>query len=81
MVGFLLQWPTIPMSVMFPVLVVFYRRLAVSEEKDVRERFGSDWIKYAASTPRFLPKRNASRMTSPGLLRRALFLRSGHDDV
>lgn len=31
MIGFLLQWPTIPTLVMFPVLVWVYTRLARSE--------------------------------------------------
>ena len=57
MVGFLLQWPTIPTLLMFPVLVYVYRRLAISEERETRERFGAQWDAYAARTPRFLPRR------------------------
>jgi protein-S-isoprenylcysteine O-methyltransferase Ste14 len=57
MVGFLLQWPTIPTLVMFPVLVLVYRRLAIAEERETRERFGDDWDAYASRTPRFLPRR------------------------
>ena len=59
MVGFLLQWPTIPTLVMFPVLLVVYRRLAISEEKEVRSEFGGVWDDYARNTPRFIP--NGSR--------------------
>ena len=58
MVGFLLQWPTIPTLVMFPVLVTMYRRLAVAEEREVRTRFGADWDEYAGRTPRFIPRRS-----------------------
>lgn len=54
MVGFLLQWPTLPTLVMFPVLVVIYRRLAIAEERDVQARFGAAWDAYAAATPRFV---------------------------
>ena len=57
MVGFLLQWPTIPTLLMFPVLTYVYRRLAISEERETRERFGDEWDAYAARTPRFLPRR------------------------
>jgi len=57
MVGFLLQWPTIPTLVMFPVLVLVYRRLSVSEERETRDRFGAEWDAYAARTPRFVPRR------------------------
>jgi protein-S-isoprenylcysteine O-methyltransferase Ste14 len=64
MLGFLLQWPTLLTLLMFPVLLVMYARLAVSEEADMRRRFGPDYDAYAARTPRFLPRLKASR---PGL--------------
>ena len=41
MAGLLLQWPTLLTLVMFPVLVVAYGRLSVSEEREVRRRFGA----------------------------------------
>jgi protein-S-isoprenylcysteine O-methyltransferase Ste14 len=63
MVGFLLQWPTIPTLVMFPILVVVYARLARVEEREVAARFGEVWQAYAAGTPGFLPRR---RPTPPG---------------
>lgn len=56
MAGFLLQWPTLPTLVMFPILVFVYTRLAVSEEHDVSRQFGAEWEAYAALTPRFLPR-------------------------
>lgn len=56
MVGFLLQWPTLPTLLMFPVLVYVYRRLAISEEGETRDRFGARWDAHAARTPRFLPR-------------------------
>ena len=59
MVGFLLQWPTLPTLVMFPVLVYVYRRLAISEEHETQARFGDTWDAYAAHTPRFLPRRRS----------------------
>ncbi len=55
MVGFLLQWPTLATLVMFPVLLVVYRRLAIHEEQEVDARFGDAWQQYAAQTPRFVP--------------------------
>ncbi|MDX3308173.1 isoprenylcysteine carboxylmethyltransferase family protein [Streptomyces sp. ME08-AFT2] len=57
MIGFLLQWPTIPTLIMFPVLVHVYARLACSEECEVTDRFGEQWTAYAASTPAFWPRR------------------------
>ena len=61
MVGFLLQWPTIPTLVMFPVLVFIYRRLALAEEGEVATRFGPAWVQYAAITPGFIPRRRRDR--------------------
>ncbi|MBF6606318.1 MAG: isoprenylcysteine carboxylmethyltransferase family protein [Chloroflexi bacterium] len=66
MVGFLLQWPTLATLVMFPVLVLVYRRLAIEEEREVRERFGAEWDSYAASTPRFLPQLGRPSAVAPG---------------
>ncbi|EKD98511.1 MAG: isoprenylcysteine carboxyl methyltransferase, partial [uncultured bacterium] len=60
MFGFLLQWPTILTLLMFPVLVWMYMRLAHSEERDSKARFGAQWREYAARTPRFIPQRARS---------------------
>jgi protein-S-isoprenylcysteine O-methyltransferase Ste14 len=57
MIGFLLQWPTIPTLAMFPILVVIYTRLARAEEREVAARFGDGWRTYAADTPAFVPRR------------------------
>jgi protein-S-isoprenylcysteine O-methyltransferase Ste14 len=61
MAGFLLQWPTILTLVMFPILVLAYTRLAISEEREVRALFGSEYESYATMTPRFLPHRRLRR--------------------
>ena len=65
MLGFLLQWPTLPTLIMFPVLAYVYRRLAISEEREVRERFGAAWDAYAAGTPRFVPRRRRRDVSPP----------------
>ena len=57
MIGFLLQWPTIPTVLMFPILVFVYTRLARAEEREVAARFGEDWREYAEHTPAFVPRR------------------------
>jgi hypothetical protein len=63
MLGFLLQWPTLPTLVMFPVLVWMYRKLARREEIDARAEaeFGTAYEAYAARTSAFLP-----RLAMPG---------------
>lgn len=55
MLGFLLQWPTIPTLIMFPILVVTYARLSIREERDVEREFGDAYRAYAAKVPRFFP--------------------------
>ena len=55
MFGFLLQWPTLLTLAMFPILVAMYGRLAVTEEREMRARFGAEFDAYAARTPRFVP--------------------------
>lgn len=55
MFGFLLQWPTIPTLIMFPILLVVYLRLAKAEEGQAIEQFGNQYIQYRNSTPAFIP--------------------------
>ena len=49
MVGFLLQWPTSPTTLMFPVLAFVYARLARKEERDVAQAFGPVWQEYSGA--------------------------------
>lgn len=53
--GFLLQWPTLPTLVMFPILVLVYRRLAKREEGVALEEFGDVYRRYQAETPAWFP--------------------------
>ncbi|WP_019873166.1 methyltransferase family protein [Sporichthya polymorpha] len=57
MIGFLLQWPTIPTLVMFPVLAYVYARLARSEEREVAAHFGAEWDAYTARVRPYFPHR------------------------
>jgi protein-S-isoprenylcysteine O-methyltransferase Ste14 len=65
MVGFLVQWPTIPTLAMFPILIVIYRRLALQEESLVAAEFGPAWDAYARRTPRFIPTLRAAPADEP----------------
>lgn len=56
MMGFLIQWPTLPTLIMFPVLVFVYVRLALREENDSQKAFGELYTRYAGQTPRFIPR-------------------------
>lgn len=61
MLGFLLQWPTLPTLIMFPILTYMYVRLSLKEEKISEAEFGEEWKHYAAITPRFFPKLSKPR--------------------
>lgn len=56
LLGFLLQWPTLLTLLMFPVLLLMYGRLAITEENEMRQQFGADYDAYAHSIPRFFPR-------------------------
>lgn len=72
MVGFLLQWPTLPTLVMFPILLAVYRRLTIREEREIAAAFGAEWdtyLPYAARTHRFearFRRTNGVVPTNPG---------------
>tara|TARA_R110000868_G_scaffold96209_3_gene264717 strand:+ start:1546 stop:2196 length:651 start_codon:yes stop_codon:yes gene_type:complete len=55
MFGFLLQWPTLPTLVMFPILVVVYVRLAKREEQMAVKEFGDEYLRYMETTPAWVP--------------------------
>jgi len=64
LLGFLLQWPTLLTLLMFPVLLVMYRRLAITEEKNMHKQFGETYDAYAQSIPRFIPRLGKARLTA-----------------
>ena len=64
--GFLLQWPTLLTLVMFPILLWMYRRLAVTEETEMRQQFGAAYDAYAGRTPRFIPHFGSQSTSAPG---------------
>jgi len=56
MFGFLLQWPTLPTLVMFPILVWVYVQLAKREERQVLAEFGETYVRYTRTVPAFIPR-------------------------
>lgn len=58
MFGFLLQWPTLPTLVMFPILVIVYVRLAKREEQMALKEFGDEYRHYMETAPAWVPKFN-----------------------
>ena len=53
--GMLCEWATLPLLIMWPVLVWLYVRLARREEADMRAEFGVEYDAYRARTGMFLP--------------------------
>lgn len=54
-VGMMLEWATLPMLVMWPILAVMYYRLARAEEAEMHREFGAAYERYAERTGMFLP--------------------------
>lgn len=65
--GFNIQWPTLPTLVMAPLLILAYVRLARREDRELATRFGEAFRAYAARTPPFLPSRRHSRAEKAAL--------------
>lgn len=59
--GMLCEWATLPMLVMYPILVWLYSRLARREEADMRAEFGPAYDEYRRTTGMFLPRLFADR--------------------
>jgi protein-S-isoprenylcysteine O-methyltransferase Ste14 len=51
----MLEWATLPLVVLYALLLVMYYRLARKEEKDMMEEFGSEYAEYRARTKMFIP--------------------------
>ncbi len=53
--GMMVEWATLPLLIMFPVMVRMYTRLARREERDMIEEFGGAYKQYMDSTKMFVP--------------------------
>lgn len=53
--GMLIEWATLPLLIMFPVMIFMYTRLAKREEKDILNEFGEPYRQYMAKTKMFIP--------------------------
>lgn len=54
--GMLLDWATLPMLIMWPVMAILYYRLALREEKEMQAQFGEAYATYRQTTGMFLPR-------------------------
>lgn len=53
--GMLLDWATIPMLIMWPIMAILYYRLAKKEEGYMVDEFGQKYNEYRQKTGMFLP--------------------------
>lgn len=53
--GMIAEWATIPLIIMYPVMIGMYVRLAKKEEKDMLEEFGNQYREYMKDTKMFIP--------------------------
>lgn len=53
--GMLAEWATLPLLMLYPVIVVMYVRLAKKEEGDMLQEFGEEYREYMRTTKMFIP--------------------------
>ncbi len=53
--GLLVHWATLPLLIMWPLLVIQYIRLARREEAEMEEEFGDAYKEYQERVPMFIP--------------------------
>ena len=59
--GMLLDWATLPMLIMWPIMAVLYYRLAKKEEGYMLGQFGKQYAEYRQTTGMFLPSLRSSQ--------------------
>lgn len=53
--GMLIEWATITMLLLYPIMIFMYVRLAKKEEEDMINEFGDEYREYIKVTKRFIP--------------------------
>lgn len=53
--GMMVEWATLPMLILYPIMISMYVRLAKKEEKDMILEFGNEYREYMKETKRFIP--------------------------
>ncbi|NLI07891.1 MAG: isoprenylcysteine carboxylmethyltransferase family protein [Thermotogaceae bacterium] len=53
--GLIFEWATLPLIIMWPILLTIYYKLARKEEHDMEREFGGRYLTYKSRTSMFLP--------------------------
>ena len=53
--GMMSEWATLPLIILYSLLLVLYYKLAKKEEADVEKEFGNEYIEYRKRTKMFIP--------------------------
>lgn len=53
--GMMVEWATLPLLILYPVMIFMYVRLAKREEKDMVDEFGNDYVNYQQQSKMFIP--------------------------
>ncbi|HWQ45189.1 MAG TPA: isoprenylcysteine carboxylmethyltransferase family protein [Methanosarcina barkeri] len=53
--GMMLEWATLPLIILYSLLLVLYYKLAKKEEIDIEKEFGNEYIEYEKKTKMFIP--------------------------
>ncbi len=53
--GMMSEWATLPLIILYSLLLVLYYKLAKKEEADVVKEFGNEYIEYRKRTKMFIP--------------------------
>jgi protein-S-isoprenylcysteine O-methyltransferase Ste14 len=53
--GMMVEWATLPMLILYPIMIVMYVRLAKREEQDMIGEFGDEYKAYMKTTKMFIP--------------------------
>lgn len=53
--GMMCEWATLPLLIMWPILLALYYRLAKREEADMEQEFGAEYQEYRRRTSMFIP--------------------------
>ncbi len=62
--GLLIHWATIPLIVMWPILVIRYITLARRGERELERGIGEEYLKYKERVPMFIPSLRGGRPPS-----------------